>query len=141
MVDDKPYIRQLVATVLKLRGYEVLEAGNGQEGLSLARQELPGLIILDLLMPGMDGYQMILSIRTDPFLRRIPVIVMSAKADSSGVAPVPWIQDYLMKPFDIDELEELVDRYYGMEVTTDLTDPAGADAAGSAAGEAAATGP
>lgn len=111
VVDDKYYIRQLLMTALGLKGYEVVVAANGQEGLEMAARTRPEVILLDLLMPGLDGYAMVERLRQDPATARIPVIIMSAKADMEGIPPVPGADDYLVKPFDLDVMEALVARH------------------------------
>lgn len=110
VVDDKYYIRQLISTALGLKGYRVLEAQNGDEGLRVARRERPHAILLDLLMPGTDGYQMLRGLRSFPETADIPVIIMTAKGDSEDIY-LPEAQAYLQKPFDLDVMEALVDRY------------------------------
>ncbi len=110
VVDDKYYIRQLISTALGLKGYQVLEAQNGDEGLRLARRERPHAILLDLLMPGADGYQMLRGLRACPETADIPVIIMTAKGDTEDVY-LPEAQAYLQKPFDLEVMEALVDRY------------------------------
>lgn len=80
IVDDTPDARRLVRRILQSQGdYNLLEAGDGQEALRLARQELPDLVILDLMMPEIDGFAVLDSLKTDPTTETIPVIVVTAK--------------------------------------------------------------
>lgn len=81
VIDDSEADRQLVRRVLeRLGGYQVLEAAGGQEGTALARRERPDLVILDLMMPEMDGFMVVEALRGDPATRAIPIIVLTAKS-------------------------------------------------------------
>jgi signal transduction histidine kinase/DNA-binding response OmpR family regulator len=79
-VDDDPLALELVDTVLSAEGYTVLRAQNGEEGISVARRELPALVILDLLMPGTDGFEVVEQLRADRRTADIPIVVLTAKA-------------------------------------------------------------
>jgi DNA-binding response OmpR family regulator len=102
-VDDEPRIRNFLVSKLKASGYEVLTAGNGFEGLEQAQAQEPDLIVLDLLMPKMDGLQMLKELRT---FSVVPVIILTAKG--ADVDRIKGLQlgadDYLPKPFNPDEL-------------------------------------
>ncbi|MDI3317752.1 MAG: response regulator [Bacillota bacterium] len=107
-VDDKPYIRQLLVTDLGLQGYTVLEAADGESALEISLRERPDVVLLDLLMPGLDGYEVLRRLRGDPATADIPVIILSAKTEIDGPPAVPGAQGYLVKPFDLDDLESQV---------------------------------
>ena len=77
IVDDEPFVRQVVRRTLG-KQYTILEAGNGEEAVSVARSQSPDLILMDLMMPKMDGYTSCHRIKKDPNTRRIPVIMLSA---------------------------------------------------------------
>jgi signal transduction histidine kinase/DNA-binding response OmpR family regulator len=79
-VDDDPMVLELIDSVLSADGYTVLRAGSGDEGLRMARRELPALIICDLLMPGTDGFDVVEQLGTDPATAQIPIVVLTAKA-------------------------------------------------------------
>lgn len=113
VVDDRPHIRQLMVTALGLKGYDVLVASNGHGGLEVARSERPRLILLDLLMPGMDGYETLRRLRDLPETREIPIVIMSAHGELDCVVTPHGAQDYLLKPFDLREMESLVEKYAG----------------------------
>ena len=102
VVDDERDIRQAVAEILAGEGYQVAAAGDGEEALAQVRAFHPQLVLLDLMMPGMSGWEFLRAQRGDPELRTIPVIVVSAVA---GV-PEPELegQAIIRKPFDLDEL-------------------------------------
>ena len=77
VVEDEEFLLDLYETKLEESGYEVIKASNGEEGISLARLELPSLILLDILMPKVDGYEMLKSIKSNNKTRTIPVIIFS----------------------------------------------------------------
>jgi two-component system OmpR family response regulator len=103
IVDDDPKIREVVRYALDKEGFETLEAGNGAEALELFRKERPGLIILDILMPEMDGTEVCRSLRTES---RVPIIFLSSKDDE--VDRILGLElggdDYVTKPFSPREL-------------------------------------
>jgi signal transduction histidine kinase/DNA-binding response OmpR family regulator len=78
-VDDDPTALELIDAVLRPEGYTVLRAASGPEALQLARQELPALVILDLLMPGMDGFDVVEALRADPVTDQIPIVILTSK--------------------------------------------------------------
>jgi CheY-like chemotaxis protein len=116
VVDDNPETVDIVSYLLKRAGYEVLTAFNGETGLRTAQESLPDLILLDIMMPVMDGYTMNERLKEDPKTRDIPVIVMTAR---SGMEPVfqdgkgSPIQGYLVKPFSQKELLKWIDKLIG----------------------------
>lgn len=85
VVDDEPTQRLLTQEALNQRGYRVEEAGSGEEGLELARQLKPDLILLDVLMPGMDGFEVCRAIRADEELYRTPVVIVTALEDIESI--------------------------------------------------------
>ncbi|HWU38072.1 MAG TPA: response regulator [Candidatus Acidoferrum sp.] len=81
-VDDDPLMHNLLSNLLKQHGFQVSLATNGAEGLERARRRPPDLIVLDIMMPGMDGFEVCRQLRQDPRLRTIPVIVLTAMESS-----------------------------------------------------------
>jgi len=79
-IDDDPIVLEFVDTILSPDGYEVLKASGGKEGLLLAEQELPSLIILDLLMPGVDGFTVVERLRSNDSTSAIPIIILTSKS-------------------------------------------------------------
>ena len=79
-VDDDPTALELIDAVLGPEGYTVLRAASGPEALQLARQEQPALVILDLLMPGMDGFDVVEALRADPVTEQIPIVILTSKS-------------------------------------------------------------
>jgi CheY-like chemotaxis protein len=107
VVDDEVDIRQAVAEVLSDEGYRVIAAGDGREALDKTRQLHPNLILLDLMMPRMNGWEFREAQKHDPDVSGIPVIVLSALGRDSRVDA----EAFLQKPFDLDDLLTKVDRY------------------------------
>lgn len=83
VVDDDPVLRECLEEVLRHQGYRVLTAGDGEEGLRLTRQQRPDLIILDVALPGMDGFRVATLIKGDPALQKIPIILYSGRLEDS----------------------------------------------------------
>jgi len=112
-VEDEPQMIDLIKLILETKGYEVLGAEGGQRGLELMRSEKPDLILLDLMMPEMDGGDVFHHMKEEVELRDIPVIVVTAKA--APIDKVLWINvakvdDYVTKPFGPRELVESVEK-------------------------------
>jgi len=107
VVDDERDIRDAIAELLQDEGYEVEEAGDGAEALAKARDCHPLVVLLDLMMPGMNGWEFRDRQRGDPQLAEIPVIVVSAL----GKVPEVDAAGYLEKPFDLDDLLSAVRRH------------------------------
>ena len=106
VIEDDEAVRQTLADMLELNGYRSVLAGNGTEGLAAAARAIPSLIITDLAMPGMTGYQLLETFRMDPNLRAVPVIVISAKADRAATRRGMELgaADFITKPFTEDEV-------------------------------------
>jgi len=106
IAEDERDIRDLIVFTLQFSGYQVVAASNGEEAVSLARQETPDLILMDVRMPRMTGYEACAAMKSDPNLRNVPVIFLSAKGQDSEIQA--GIQagavEYLLKPFAPDQL-------------------------------------
>jgi DNA-binding response OmpR family regulator len=103
----------LVALILNRRGFEVLGAHGGIEGLELVKRELPDLVLLDLMMPDMDGWDVYQQMKSDENTRHIPVIVVTAKAQSIDKVlglHIAKVEDYIAKPFSPQELLDSVEK-------------------------------
>jgi len=112
-VEDEPETIELIKLILGRHGYEVLGAKTGIEALETMRREHPDLILLDLMLPGMDGWEVHRQMKADPQLHDIPVIVVTAKAqgiDRVLGLHVVKVDDYITKPFHVQELVEAVKR-------------------------------
>ena len=104
VVDDDPDIRDLLTDVLLDEGYQVLSAGDGQQALNVLEETKPDLIILDLMMPVMDGWQFYEVAKQRGFVDHIPVIIMSAINNPQATAMSLQAAGYVAKPFVIDTL-------------------------------------
>ncbi|WP_242393309.1 response regulator [Anaeromyxobacter oryzisoli] len=107
IVDDESDIRQAVAEVLADEGYQVFSAGDGAEGLAQARAHHPQVVLLDLMMPGMSGWEFRRRQQSDPDLSSIPVVVLSALGRDGAIEA----NAYLQKPFGLDDLLSAVRHY------------------------------
>lgn len=107
VVDDELSIRQILETRLSIRGYKVILAANGEEALQLFRKEQPDLVILDIMLPKIDGYQVCSEIRKES---SVPIIMLTALGDISDrvMGLELGADDYVMKPFSPKELEARV---------------------------------
>ncbi len=110
IAEDEPDIRDLVAFTLRFAGHEVVTATNGEEAVQVAKKELPDLIILDVRMPRMTGYDACRAIKSDPVLNPVPVIFLSAKGQESEIQDGmnAGAEEYLLKPFAPDQLTDRV---------------------------------
>ncbi|MCO4793380.1 MAG: response regulator transcription factor [Bacteriovoracaceae bacterium] len=110
VIDDEPHIAEGVKLNLELQGYDVQIAPNGIKGIELWKNWSPDLIVLDLMMPGVDGYSVLDRIRTED--ERLPILVLSAKdaARDKIKCLAGGVDDYLSKPFNLDEFLLRVER-------------------------------
>jgi CheY-like chemotaxis protein len=110
IAEDERDIRDLITFTLGFAGFEVLAAANGEEALNLARQNLPDLILMDVRMPRMTGYEACAAMKADPKLKDIPVVFLSAKGQDAEIQTglQAGAVDYLLKPFAPDQLTERV---------------------------------
>ena len=111
VVDDEPAILDMIAELLGFEGYQVVTTSQGSVALAWAQADPPALILLDLMMPGMSGWQIIAALKAAPQTRAIPIVVLSARRDLPAIAKDLGIRTFLTKPFDIDELIGIVRHY------------------------------
>jgi len=106
VVDDSPTERHVVTELLTSHGYKVVTADSGEEGIVKSREELPDLILMDVVMPGMNGYQATRTITRDEATKHIPVIMCTSKnAETDKIWGMrQGAHDYLVKPVDSNEL-------------------------------------
>lgn len=102
VVDDEMQVRHLTCTILKREGYEVLEAENGREALSMIKRYPPDLILLDIMMPEQNGYEVLDLLKLDENSRHIPVVIVSATTALNSIVRCieRGADDYLVKPFE-----------------------------------------
>ncbi len=106
VIENEPNIQKMIEVNLAASGYEVLVALDGELGLAVVQQEYPDLILLDLRLPGISGWDVLASLKDRQKLREIPVIMMTASAqdDQEEKARLAGAAGYLLKPFTADEL-------------------------------------
>jgi CheY-like chemotaxis protein len=104
VIDDQPEVLELLSDLLEHNKYEVLTATEGVEGLAKAKAHKPELIVLDIAMPVMDGYDFMKELRADEEIKNIPVIIITGRVQLQEIFEEQGIQDYIMKPFDKKEL-------------------------------------
>lgn len=111
IAEDERDIRDLVAFTLRFSGHEVVSVANGEEAIEATRREMPDLILMDVRMPRMTGYEACEKLKADPQLARIPVVFLSAKGQESEIRTgiAAGAVDYLLKPFAPAELSERVE--------------------------------
>ena len=115
-IEDEAEMIDLIRLILSRRGYEVQGANGGKEGIDLVRQEKPDLVLLDLMMPDMDGWEVYQQMKADEATRDIPVIVVTAKAQSIDKVlglHIAKVDDYIAKPFSPQELLTSVEEVLG----------------------------
>jgi len=110
IAEDERDIRDLIAFTLRFAGYEVLTANNGDEAVQMTKKELPDLVLTDVRMPKMTGYEACRLIKADPVTQHIPVVFLSAKGQDAEVQTGldSGGDEYLLKPFAPDELTRKV---------------------------------
>jgi CheY-like chemotaxis protein len=108
VIDDEADIREIVRIYLEEEGCEVIEASNGQEGILKAQSERPDLIVLDIMLPGINGFEVAKHLKDDPNTQDIPVIILSVLAQDSQYRQ--GILDYISKPFRQEDLVATVRR-------------------------------
>lgn len=116
LVDDETDIQIIVKARLEALGFEVLVAKDGQEGLDLARKELPDLVVLDLMLPKLDGHKVCRLLKFDKVFENIPVIIFSAKGGETDkkLAEQMGADAYITKPFDIKLFTQTIQRLTGV---------------------------
>lgn len=104
IAEDSTAIRNILAFLLRGRGYRVVECADGQEALDRARSEPPDAVLLDVMMPGMTGFDVCQALKSDPATRGIPVMILTGVTDGAGKSDDYWKElsgadDFLTKPF------------------------------------------
>jgi DNA-binding NtrC family response regulator len=112
IIDDEAHIRKFVAVNLYARGYEALEAGDVEHGLRLLRDHTPALVLLDLKLPGAEGWAFLDAMNADPSLPRSPVVMLTGTMllDQSYREQYPTLIDVLVKPLSVEDLMAVVAR-------------------------------
>ena len=113
IVDDSPTTRELITDTLRNKGFRIITASNGEEALDKAKSELPDLILLDVVMPGQNGFQVCRQLKTNDMTKAIKVILVTSKSQKSDRF---WglkqgADDYLVKPFEKSALIQCIEHY------------------------------
>jgi DNA-binding NarL/FixJ family response regulator len=111
LIEDQPDMRNNLATILEMEDYQVVAAHNGREGLAMARERRPDLIVCDVMMPGMDGHEVLKALREDPGMAATPFIFLTAKGEKSDLRTGMNLgaDDYLTKPVTATDLLSAVE--------------------------------
>jgi len=111
VVDDEPDILLTVSQMLEMYGYNVLKARNGQECIEKLCEVKPDLVLLDIMMPEISGWDVAAKIKENPEWKEIPIVFLTAKGDtmSIGMGNLAAV-DYIVKPFDVRDLKERLDK-------------------------------
>ncbi len=115
-IEDEPEMIDLIRLILGRRGFEVKGAAGGTAGLKAVREQLPDLVLLDLMMPDMDGWEVYQQMKAEEATRNIPVIVVTAKAQSIDKVlglHIAKVDDYIAKPFSPQDLLNSVEKVFG----------------------------
>ena len=113
--DDDPVILRLLQVNLELEGYDVLLAHHGEHAIEVANEQHPDLVILDIMMPRLDGYQTCERLKAGEQTKEIPIVFLSAKAQQADIEKGKefGVAEYLTKPFDPNDLIDVVQRLVG----------------------------
>jgi CheY-like chemotaxis protein len=117
IADDEPHIRKLVSFTLNNRGYEVFEATDGGEAYARACELIPDIMLLDVMMPVMTGYEVLDKLKADPLTKDIPVVMLSAKSQQAEVQAglARGALEYICKPFTPKDLGQRVAELLGAQ--------------------------
>jgi len=115
LVDDEPAIQVIIRTRLIAAGYDVIIAQDGQEGLNMARSEAPDAVLLDLMIPKLDGFKVCRMLKFDKAFENIPVIIFSARGSDADkkMAEQVGANAYMVKPFNLDVFFQTIQRLLG----------------------------
>ena len=118
VVEDEDDLLFTIALSLELNGYRVMKAASGEEALGIVEKERPDAVVLDLRLPGIDGWETLTRLKRDAATSTIPVVIFTAREHSRGhqKSTEMGAADYFRKPFEPDELIELVEKHVGQKV-------------------------
>ncbi|MGQ9475558.1 MAG: response regulator transcription factor [Actinomycetota bacterium] len=110
IVDDDATMVNLLSTVLEFEGFQAIKALSGMEALRMIEEERPDLVLLDIMMPDMDGFEVLATLRNDPATEKLPVVMLTARSEDRDVFE-GWrrgADEYVTKPFDPQRLVEVI---------------------------------
>jgi CheY-like chemotaxis protein len=110
IIEDNAEIRENTAEILELAGYHVISAVNGKDGVLTAIQKMPGIILCDIMMPEMNGYEVLKVLKATPLVAKIPFIYITASTEKSEIQQAMDLgaDGYVRKPFDVKELMDAI---------------------------------
>jgi len=113
VIDDEPEMAELLKMRLEPKGYDVEVSYCGKEGLEKAKDVRPDAVLLDIMMPNMDGLEVLRDMRKNPNTRNLPIIMITAKSDTGSIFKSKDLRatDYIIKPIDLVELEKMLELY------------------------------
>ena len=113
LIDDEIELLKELGSWLHDHGYKVVTASSGKEGLTRLREISPHLIVLDIIMPGMDGFEVLSELKKDPKTSSVPVIMFTAQGETASIMKAQQMRatDYIIKPFDANDLLAMIRRY------------------------------
>ena len=113
VVDDEKDITETLSFMLKAKGYDVVEGYDGEEGLKIAKEIMPDLIILDVMMPKMNGYKIARLLKYDAKYKHIPIIMVTARGQEADklIGEETGADTYITKPFEFEEVLDAVSKY------------------------------
>jgi DNA-binding response OmpR family regulator len=114
VADDSPFVLEIVETVLKSEGFDVITAVDGLDAWNKIQKDKPDIVIVDIIMPGLNGYQICEKIKKNEELKNTPVLVLTTKAQDKDIelAQTSGADLYMTKPFDPDELAAKIRRFF-----------------------------
>ena len=121
VADDNDDTRQMLHMLLTGKGYRVLEAADGEEAVRLTSNEEPGLVLLDLQLPKMNGLNVIRQLRNEMHLTTIPLVIITGYDKHFDTAVAAGCDDYMVKPIDFDRLARILDYYVPLKVESPLS--------------------
>jgi len=113
VVDDQKELVEAMKMRFEHAGYEVIEGYNGKECLEKAKTHLPDLIIMDVSMPQMDGYEAVREIKADEAIKNIPIFMLTGKDQMEDLFKMEGVEEYITKPFDYEVLSGLIRKVLG----------------------------
>jgi len=119
VIDDDPAVRDLMGRFLTKLGFNFISANSGAEGLRLAKELLPAIITLDVMMPGMDGWAVLNELKSDPLLEAIPVIMVTI-VDNEAMGIDLGASNHITKPVDRERLADILNKYRASRLSTFL---------------------
>lgn len=117
VIEDEDFIRENLIELLEIEGFDAVGAGDGKEGLQLAQQQHPDLILCDVMMPELDGFAVLEKLRREAITAQIPFIFLTASADRNNLKKIRelGINDYILKPFNVDKFMTLIEHTLGQK--------------------------